>query len=85
MAGTKFEVTYDTLDKLEKDQATVLEQPEGSYELPPDVSRAVVIKCSVMAIRGVLDVSVDGLRNDEFPDIHPITVEELIQKAWGSK
>jgi hypothetical protein len=85
MAGSKFEVTYDTMDKLEKGQATVLEQPKGSYELPPEALRGLVTEFSVMALRVNMDVSVEGLRNDEFPDIHPITVEELMQKAWGGK
>jgi nucleoside-diphosphate-sugar epimerase len=83
--GMKWEVTYDPIEKLEKGQATVLEQPEGSYEFPSDVIRALVVEFSVMAVRAVMDVTVEGLRNDEFPEIHPITVEELIQMAWGSK
>jgi len=85
MIGAKWEVTYDPIDKLEQGQATLLEQPEDSYELPEDVTRAMVAEWGVMAVKGVMDITREGLRNDVFPDVHPITVEALMQKAWGSR
>lgn len=85
VTGTKWDITYDTIDKLEKGQATVLQQPEGSYEFPPEFIQPLVVEFSMLAVRVNMDVSKDGLRNHEFPQIHPIGVEELMQKAWGSK
>lgn len=85
MKGTKWDITYDTIEKLEKGQATVLQQPEGSYEFPPEFIQPLVVEFSMLAVRVNMDVSKDGLRNHEFPQIHPIGVEELMQKAWGSK
>lgn len=39
----------------------------------------------VMAVKGIMDITGEGLRNDVFPEVHPITVEALMQKAWGSR
>jgi hypothetical protein len=39
----------------------------------------------VMAVKGVMDVSGQGLRNNAFPAVQPIPVEALIRKAWGSQ
>lgn len=85
MIGAKWEVTYDPIDKLEQGQATLLEQPEDSYELPEDATRAMVAEWGVMTVKGAMDITRVGLRNDVFPDVHPITVEALMQKAWGSR
>ncbi|KAI4948172.1 hypothetical protein J4E91_006166 [Alternaria rosae] len=85
ITGTKWDVTYDTIENLEKGKATVLEQSEGSYEFPVEFIQPLIVEFSLMAVRVNMDASKDGLRNDEFPEIHPIGVEELMQKAWGSK
>jgi hypothetical protein len=85
MIGAKWEVAYDPIEKLEQGQATLFEQPEGVYELPEDALRAMMAEFGVMAVHGVIDLTREGLRNNDFPGIHPITVEALIQKAWGSK
>lgn len=38
-----------------------------------------------MAVRGIMDVTTEGLRNDEFPDIKPMKVREVVEATWGSK
>jgi hypothetical protein len=38
-----------------------------------------------MAERGLMDVTTEGVRNGEFPDIKPMTVKEVVQAAWGGK
>ena len=83
--GTKWQVTYDTLEKLEQGQATVFEQPDGSYGLPEDATRGLMAEWGVMSVHGVMDITREGLRNDAFPEVHPITVEALMQEAWGSR
>ncbi|KAL1800893.1 hypothetical protein ACET3X_001235 [Alternaria dauci] len=85
VTGVKWEVIYDPIDKLQHGQATLLEQPEGSYKLPEDAIRNMVAEYGVMAVKGFMDVTGEGLRNDDFPEVHPITVEALMEKAWGSK
>jgi nucleoside-diphosphate-sugar epimerase len=83
--GEKWEVTYDPIDKLKQGQATLFEQPEGSYGLPEDATRSMMAEFGVMAVKGIMDITGEGLRNDVFPEVHPITVEALMQKAWGSR
>jgi nucleoside-diphosphate-sugar epimerase len=83
--GTKWEITYDPIEKLEQGQATLFKQPNGSYLLPEDAIRGMVAEYGVMAVKGIMDITGDGLRNDVFPEVHPITVEALMQKAWGAK
>ncbi|CAN9100944.1 unnamed protein product [Alternaria alternata] len=85
VTGEKWEVTYDPIDKLEQGQATLFEQPEGSYALPEDATRSMMAEFGVMAVKGIMDITGEGLRNDVFPEVHPITVEALMQKAWGSR
>ncbi|RYN45251.1 hypothetical protein AA0114_g9239 [Alternaria tenuissima] len=85
VTGEKWEVTYDPIDKLEQGQATLFEQPEGSYGLPEDATRSMMAEFGVMAVKGIMDITGEGLRNDVFPEVHPITVEALMQKAWGSR
>ncbi|RYN40107.1 hypothetical protein AA0113_g377 [Alternaria arborescens] len=85
VTGEKWKVTYDPIDKLEQGQATLFEQPEGSYELPEDATRSMMAEFGVMAVKGIMDITGEGLRNDVFPEVHPITVETLMQKAWGSR
>ncbi|CAN9112197.1 unnamed protein product [Alternaria sp. RS040] len=85
VTGGKWEVTYDPIDKLEQGQATLFKQPEGSYGLPEDATRSMMAEFGVMAVKGVMDITGEGLRNDVFPEVHPITVEALMKKAWGSR
>ncbi|KAB2105737.1 hypothetical protein AG0111_0g6389 [Alternaria gaisen] len=85
VTGEKWEVTYDPIDKLEQGQATLFEQPEGSYGLPEDATRSMMAEFGVMAVKGIMDITGEGLRNDVLPEVHPITVEALMQKAWGSR
>ncbi|KAH7065836.1 hypothetical protein BKA63DRAFT_165944 [Paraphoma chrysanthemicola] len=85
VTGSKWDVTYDSVDKLEKGDGTLLQQPEGSPELPEEVLRHMVSEYGIMATKGIMDVTKEGLRNDEFPDIKPVTVREVVEAAWGKK
>ncbi|RAR11857.1 NAD(P)-binding protein [Stemphylium lycopersici] len=85
VTGQKWDVTYDRLAQLERGQATLFEPPEGSYNLPEDATRQMMAEFGVMAVKGLMDVSGQGLRNNAFPAVQPITVEALIRQAWGSQ
>ncbi|KAF2819351.1 nmrA-like family protein [Ophiobolus disseminans] len=84
VTGTKWEVTYDSVEKLESGEGTVLEQPEGAMQLPAEALRHLWSEFGVMAVRELMDVTKEGLRNDEFPDITPMTVREVVEAAWGN-
>ena len=77
-------VKYDSVDALEKGQATILPQPPGApTEADYPGMREMLSEFGLMAVKGVLDVSRLGLRNGEFPQNKPMTVEDVIEKAWG--
>ncbi|KAF1844389.1 NAD(P)-binding protein [Cucurbitaria berberidis CBS 394.84] len=82
--GEKWDVTYEPLEQLERGEPTLFEQPEGSYDLPEEVVRGMVAEYGIMAIKGVMDVSREGIRNKEFPQVKPVTVEGIIKEAWES-
>jgi hypothetical protein len=63
----------------------VLQQPAGSIELPEEAMRHLWSEFGIMADRGLMDVTTEGLRNNEFPDIRPMTVREVVTAAWGNK
>jgi hypothetical protein len=78
-SGTKWDVTYDPVEKLEKAEGTVLEQPGGAMELPEEVLRHMWSEFGIMAITR------EGLRNEEFPQIKPVTVREVVEAAWSER
>jgi len=84
VTGTKWDVVYDAVEKLEKGEGTVLEQPLGAMELPEDALRHLWSEFGVMAVRGMMDVTKERLRNDEFPEVKPMTVREVVEAAWGT-
>lgn len=72
------------METLKKGQATILPQPPGApTEKDYPGMRGVVSEFGLMSVRGDLDVSSVGLRNEEFPDIKPRSVEEVVENAWG--
>ncbi|KAF2452201.1 NAD(P)-binding protein [Karstenula rhodostoma CBS 690.94] len=87
VTGAKWDVTHDSLGQLRKGEVTFLQQPTGagSYNMPEDAGRQMAAEFGIMAAEGIMDVSPVGLRNGEFPDVEPITVEKLIAQAWGKK
>lgn len=81
----KWEVTFEPLSQLERGEATLFEQPEGSYELSEDALRHMVAEFGIMAVKGMLDVSSEGIRNVDFPQVVPVGVERFIEEAWGQR
>ena len=51
--------------------------------MPEDYGRPMASDFGVMAAKGLIDVSLVGMRNRDFPEVKPLTVEELITLAWG--
>lgn len=81
--GEKWTVTYEPLEKLEKGEATVLPQPPDSYDFTEDAARAMIAEFGIMAVKGVMDVSREGLRNEDYPQVKPISVRKILEDGWG--
>ncbi|KAK5048685.1 hypothetical protein LTR84_005776 [Exophiala bonariae] len=80
--GRKWEVSYEPVENLEKKDIFVFKQPEDSYDFG-DGLREITAEFGLMVVKGIMDANVEGLRNEDFPDIKPITVETWIQDIWG--
>ena len=80
---SKWDVVYDSAEALKNGHGTVLPQQEGSMQMPAEALQHLWAEFGQMAIRGVMDVTKEGLRNEEFPDIKPIKVKEAVRIAWG--
>lgn len=39
----------------------------------------------LIVVKDMMDASVDGLRNMDFPNVSPITVEAWMHQIWGKK
>jgi hypothetical protein len=60
----------------------VLAQPEGSYDFGEGLGQ-ITAEFGLMVVKGMMDASVDGLRNDEFPGVKPIKMESWMREVWG--
>ncbi|SPO06190.1 uncharacterized protein DNG_08879 [Cephalotrichum gorgonifer] len=80
--GTKFTVEHDPIDKLRTGQATELPSHPHLYAFVPKVAfQSMLSAFGIMFETGILDFKSRTL-NDEFPDIKPTTVRELISDAY---
>ena len=80
MAGETFQVTYDSISNLEQGKATLIFAENASYG---GVDMAAAVGISVA--EGQLALPKEGRLNQKFPGIHPMSIEELIKKAWSEK
>ncbi|CAH0058346.1 unnamed protein product [Clonostachys solani] len=73
-----FSVTHDTKEKLEKNEATLLD--DSSYGgMDPRVMMSVI---GLQLIEGGLELPSEGRLNDHYPEFKPMTIAELIARAW---
>jgi hypothetical protein len=85
-AGTKFNVVYDSREKLERGETTELPGQVPLYPFfPKPVQQAMGAGFGCWFDDGVFDMKPpNGARflNDTFPHIEPLTIKELLEKAW---
>lgn len=79
VTGDKFNVTYDSLEELKAGKATVVSKSDGSYNGIDPVMIAAIVGTSLAEGKAMLPK--DGRL--AFPDIQPMSVEELITQAWS--
>lgn len=60
MTGQKFEVSFEPIERLEKKEVEVPEQPEGSYDSGEGLAQATA-EFGLMVVKGMMDASIDGL------------------------
>ncbi|CAI6030275.1 unnamed protein product [Clonostachys chloroleuca] len=71
-------VTYDSKEKLDKNEATLLD--DSSYGgMDP---RMMMSMLGLQIIKEELKLPEEGRLNDRYPEVKPMTIAELIATAW---
>ncbi|ROT36480.1 nmrA-like family protein [Sodiomyces alkalinus F11] len=82
--GTKFDVVYDSQEKLERNEPTMLVH-EAHGGISVEQMRQMNVLFGLATISGRMIVPKENRLNERLPDIRPMTIEELITKAWAGK
>lgn len=83
-AGEKFDVTYDSIEKLKRFEVTELPGHRKSYDVYPKKEFQWFLSgFELMTTDETSYVSRDGALNKVFPEIQPLTVREMVTKCWG--
>ncbi|KUJ18607.1 NAD(P)-binding protein [Mollisia scopiformis] len=81
--GSKFKVDYDDLDKLKRGEVTELPSQISSYSvIPREFVQAINSAFGIWVDRGDFDFDEKTSLNTNFPDIKPMKLKELLEKAW---
>ncbi|KAE8321634.1 NAD(P)-binding protein [Aspergillus sergii] len=82
-SGTKFDVTYDGVEKLKTFQVTELPSHPPVYPFfPKEQLQYVLAVFGQWTEAGAFNLPDDVTLNKQFPDIKPLSMKELLQAAW---
>jgi hypothetical protein len=83
--GSKFSVTYDSLQKLKSGEVTELPSHHTAYPyFPKPILQSVFSKFGLYVIEGLFDMPEERSLNKRYPEIKTKTVRECIS-AWKGK
>ncbi|PNP48445.1 hypothetical protein TGAMA5MH_00483 [Trichoderma gamsii] len=83
--GSKFDVTYEGIEKLEKGEVTELPSHAMAYEhFPKPMLQSYFSKFSLYIIAGLFDMPADKSLNKIFPEVKTTTVKEVLD-LWKGK
>ena len=81
--GTKFNVVYDSLEKLKAGQTTELPAQIQIYAfLPKEAFQYTVGVHGVWFEEGIYDLKPERFLNEQFPEIELLTVKGILEQAW---
>ncbi|KAH9894580.1 hypothetical protein F4778DRAFT_747494 [Xylariomycetidae sp. FL2044] len=81
--GTKFDVTYDSIETLESGKITELPGHVPGYQVyPKEVMQLVVAGLESLTADGYLDFARKPALNDRFPEVHAVTAREMLEMGW---
>ncbi|KAG4430434.1 hypothetical protein IFR05_014077 [Cadophora sp. M221] len=85
VTGTKFTVKHDPIEKLQTGQITELPSHPSFYPFfPKEILQGMFSALGIMFEKGFFDLKPSHTLNEEFDDIKPLTVAELISKVYGA-
>jgi hypothetical protein len=83
--GSKFDVTFDSVEKLHRGEVTELPSHPTSYEyFPKPLLARLLSRFGLWAVHGLNYIEREGSLNEWFPEIETKTVEEVVG-AWRGK
>lgn len=83
MTGSKFEVTYDSVEDLEAGRVTDLPCYAAFYnQVGKEAASALFRELGLWMATGELNVKPAFSLNEAFPDIKPMTVKEYLDLSW---
>lgn len=83
LLGTKFKVNYDHLDKLQRGEVTELPSQKSLYAvIPREFVQAINSAFGIWVDRGDFDFDEHASLNTKLPDIKPMKLKDLLEKAW---
>jgi hypothetical protein len=83
--GSKFTVSYDSLQKLKEGRVTELPSHHTAYPyFPKPILQSVFSKFGIYVITGLFDMPEEKSLNKQFPEIKTKSVREVIS-AWKGK
>ncbi|KAK4446799.1 isoflavone reductase [Podospora aff. communis PSN243] len=81
--GTKFTVTYDSVERMKKGETTELPGQIPLYKyIPKGVMQDYAAIFGLWFDSGAFDLKPEKFLNETFPEIKPMTAKEMLDKAW---
>jgi hypothetical protein len=81
--GAKFDITYDSEDKLKTFQVTELPAHRHAYPfLPKEQLQYLLAVFGQWTAAGDLNLPDTDTLNQRYPKIKPLSFRELLQRAW---
>ncbi|KAM0346543.1 hypothetical protein ACHAPY_011652 [Fusarium culmorum] len=78
VTGSRFDVSYDPPEKLQKGEVTSLPSNEGTPDFPRQVLEGLMSFWGLYALEGKYDMPTDKAINKVFPDIQPLKVKDIL-------
>ncbi|KAJ5778246.1 hypothetical protein N7520_001492 [Penicillium odoratum] len=85
ITGSKFKVTYDSVDMINAGDVTVPPSLDDGEEDSIDELKEVTALVSRLTVYGVFQLPKENRLNAQFPDVRPITMRELLEKCWTGR
>ncbi|TVY76133.1 Oxidoreductase swnN [Lachnellula suecica] len=85
MSGAKFNVTFDSVEKLRSGEVTELPSHPPLYQyIPKQMLAWLLSRFGLWAVYGIMYLPKEGSLNEKFPEIKTMTVREMIS-VWKGK
>jgi len=84
--GTEFTVADDSVEKLRLGQTTELPSQVPLYQyIPKSLVQGLTSVFGLWLEQGEFDLKPEKFLNETFPDIKPMTMKEMLDKAWAAE